>query len=164
VMIKLYLIVSVMAIALYAEPTLGILKAVLSNNVMRFSIDAQPFTCKNYGIVTLDEIQGLQNTCNKLWVDFQHKQPYSRYATQQFLKRYQQYHLEILPNNRCLVYAKGKKTLSELLLEQGVAIREHTARNRFVDFKLKRAVRRARNRKRGIYAMPLLRSCIGVLE
>ncbi len=165
VMKKFYIIFFVGFTALFAaEPTLGILTGVSSNNVLNLTIEGRAFTCKNYGILTLNEIEGLENTCKERLKAFELNNPQQRYFSQMHLKRYQQYPVIIVNKQECIVYAKGRKSLAELLLEAGLAIHKQSLQESITDYKYRRAVRRARNLKQGIYADAVLRNCIHLLK
>jgi hypothetical protein len=89
--------------------------------------------------------------------------PEYHYFSQTYLKRYQQYHLDIL-DSQCLLYAQGRKSLSELLLENGLAVRDEMKRNIILDYKFQRSVTRAQREKKGIYSDAILRNCVNVLK
>ncbi|RUM64923.1 MAG: hypothetical protein DSZ03_03555 [Sulfurimonas sp.] len=158
--VYLIFLVGYVSLALSAEPTLGIVTGVLSNNEIAFTINGSAVTCQNYGIVTLDEIEGLDTTCKQRLVTFQRQHPRYRYFSQTHLKRYQQYHLERVDARRCIVYAQGRKSLAELLLEAGLAVATPSAQATMIDYQYQRSVRRARALQKGIYSDVLLRSCV----
>ncbi len=149
---------------MHAEPLLGMVTKVVNNNVIAMKIHGKPFTCKNFGVLALDEIEGLENTCKQRLEAFQVQHPYYRYFSQMHLKRYQQYHLTIVDGQQCILYAQGKKSLAELLLEAGLAVHRQRSKEGITDYKYQRAVRRARNLKKGIYSDAVLRSCIHLFE
>ncbi len=167
VMKKFHLIILVvfyfMNNPLNAEPILGILKTVHNNNMFEFSINSNRFRCKNYGIIMIDEVNNLENTCKKRLIDFKIEHPQYSYFSQMHLKRYQQYHLNII-DGKCILYSQGRKSLSELLLENGLAIRDSKEKNSLLEYKFKRAQFRAKKEKKGIYSDSVLRSCINVLQ
>ncbi len=165
VMKKFYIIFFVgLSTFLSAEPTLGMVTQVVNNNTVTFNIDGRAFTCKNYGVFTLNEIEGLENTCKKRLKAFELNHPHYRYFSQTHLKRYQQYHVEIVNAQQCIVYAKGRKSLAELLLEAGLAVPKRSTQESITDYKYRRAVRRARTLKKGIFSDAVLRNCVHLLQ
>ena len=111
----------------------------------------------------IDEVSSLENTCKKRLIDFKAEHPEYSYFSEQHLKQYQQYHLNII-DGKCILYSQGRKSLAELFLENGLAIRDRKEKNSVFDYKFKRAELRARKEKRGIYSDAILRSCINVLQ
>lgn len=163
---KHFTVVSVTALFcsyLLAEPVLGILQQVQHNNLLHFKISSNAFTCKNYGIVMIDEVKGIENTCKIQLDTFIAAHPEYHYFSQKHMTRYQQYHLNII-DSECLLYVQGKKSLSELLLENGLAVRDKLKKNTILDYKFKRSVMRAKNEKKGIYSDAILRSCVNASE
>jgi hypothetical protein len=148
---------------LSAEPILGILKEVSSNNSIHFLINANQFTCKNYGIIMIDDVSDMENTCKKRLVDFMSSHPEYQTFSATHLIRFQQYRIHML-ENACIINAQGRKSLAEMLLEHGLAVRDRSKKNSVYDYKFKRSERRARVEKKGIYSDTILRSCINVLQ
>ena len=148
---------------LFAEPTLGILKKVHTNNALQFSINAKLFTCKNYGIIMIDDVSEVENTCKQRLLSFIDEHPEHKEYSAMNLKRYQQYRLHIV-NSECIINAKGRKTLAEMLLENGLAVRDSKMKNIVYEYKFKRAELRAKREKKGIYSDAILRSCVNVLK
>ena len=148
----------------YAEPILGIVIGVYANNQIAFNIHGQAFTCKNYGIVTLDEITDLEKKCQQRLKIFQRRYPYNRYFSQTHLKRYQQYHLDIVGNQQCIVHVQGRKSLAELLLEAGLAVVKQPTQATITGYNYRRAARRAKRLKSGMYSDAVLRNCVHLLE
>ncbi|MEA2111508.1 MAG: thermonuclease family protein [Campylobacterota bacterium] len=109
------------------------------------------------------EISNVENTCKSRLKEYVQNHPEIFHFSSLQLKRYQQYHLDIL-NNQCIIYAKGRKSLSEILLENGLAVRDVKVKNIVFEYKFKRAELRARREKKGIYSDPILRSCVNVLK
>ena len=107
-----------------SEPYLGILRSVDSNSQQKFSHNMYFFTCRSYGIVSIDELYAISKkdtTCFNAIKQFYRQNPSLKYYSMGILKQSQKYHLEF-KNNRCIIYAKGTKSLSELLLLQGLGI------------------------------------------
>ena len=88
------------------------------------------------------------------------KNPKLKYFSQNLFNTRQNYHIEF-KEQKCLIYLKGEKTLSELLLEEGLAIN----RSNFADDEFKHifinAQNRAKSLEKGIYKNSnLKKSCI----
>ena len=162
-----FLIISILfsPLAFSKEPTLAILKAIYSNSNQKFSIRQYTFLCKPYGIVTLDELYAEatpDSSCKKSIDKFYIQNPHQKYFTANLLKLKQTYHVEFR-NNRCILYAKGLNTLSELLLAKGLAIsksmfKDEEFKNSFIEAQIE-----AKANNIGIYKNKIKYKCIAEL-
>ncbi|WP_345994071.1 thermonuclease family protein [Sulfurimonas sp. HSL-1716] len=138
------------------------LRSVYSNDMQKFSIKMNSFICEPYGVVTLEEILADKNTipiCKKRIEEYFSKNPVQKYFIQMNLHLRQNYHIEF-KDKRCLVYAFGQKTISEALLEQGLAIKKPSLKDDEFGYLFLRAQTRAKNRNSGIWSDKTLQSCV----
>ncbi|MBN2781808.1 MAG: hypothetical protein JXQ66_01045 [Campylobacterales bacterium] len=144
------------------EPFLAILNGVYSNGMLRFSYDNFGFFCKPYGISVLEDIYGdkrLPKNCTDELNLFYRQSPLLKYFSLNNLHLKQTYHLEY-KNNSCLVYSNGKKTLSELLVEEGLATKQKYLDDKEFNYKLDNAQKRAIFRNKGLHKNTILRNCM----
>lgn len=144
------------------EPVLAILKSVHSNGVLQFSYDNYSFYCKPYGVSLLEEIytnDKLPKNCSIELKKFYKQNPNSKYFSLRLLHLKQMYHIEY-KNNSCIVYASGKKTLSEHLLEEGLATKEKYFDDKEFRHKFDTAQQRAVYRDKGLHKNVILRNCM----
>ncbi len=161
--INIYLFYLSLASFLVAtEPTLATLEKIVSNDRQKFSIKNYNFYCKPYGIVTLDELYSnatLDSTCKKSIESFYIKNPELKYYSSNFLKIKQMYHLEF-KDDRCILFMQGQKSLSEFLLENGIALQKPFFKDKEYSFLFKKAQQRARILRRGMWSENILRECV----
>lgn len=161
--IFIFTLLSVFSISIYAkEPTLAFLNKVISNELQQYRIGRNSFYCKPYGVVTVDELYKnatMDSICKKSIEDFYVKNPEEKYFYTQLFKLEQMYHIEF-KNNECLVFVQGQKSLSEVLLENGLAFEEFMLRDKEYSFSFSQAQKRARYEKKGLWGTKLMRSCI----
>lgn len=148
------------------EPTLAILRAVYSNASQKFSISNYSFMCKPYGVVTIDELYAISkpdSSCKKSIDKFYRQNPKSKFYTHLLFKKRQTYHVEF-KSSRCLVYAKGLNTLSELLLGEGLAFKKKKFKDIEFDYMFSEAVLRAKENGYGLYKSKIESECIEELS
>lgn len=144
------------------EPTLAILNSVGSNDIQKFNISTNSFECKPYGVVSLDALHraaSVNSSCRKKIEDFYKKNPNSKFFSFNLLKIMQMYHLEF-KDKKCVLYANGQTTLSELLLSNGVAF----VKKGFEDDEFKalfyKAQKNAKFLKIGLWKEDILKDCM----
>ena len=136
------------------EPTMLMLKGNFSNVLQEFQIPPDySFTCKPYGITTVDELLSSEKTtkeCKNILRKFYVKNPelYTLYS--RVLHRKSFYHVEY-ENKSCIVYAKGELTYSEILLKEGLALIQKNLKNEVFEPRFQSAQRSAELRKKGIF-------------
>ncbi|MBU0631884.1 hypothetical protein KKA17_04495 [bacterium] len=138
------------------------LKKVYSNDMQEFSIGMNSFTCKPYGVVTLEQAlanKDLMPACKQRIENYLSANPLKKYFIQMGLHVRQNYHIEF-KNTKCAVYAYGEKTLSEALLEQGLAIKEANFNDDEFRYLFVKAQNRAKNSHAGVWSDADLQSCI----
>ena len=144
------------------EPTIATLRAVYSNSHQKFSIAKYEFSCRPYGIITIDELylQAKANSiCEKSVSEFYRQNPKAKYFSSLLLKIRQNYHVGFR-NNRCIIYANGLNSLSELLLKEGLAIKKTMFKDKEFDYLFTEAQIDAKENKIGMYKNKIKNKCI----
>jgi len=144
------------------EPTMVILKNVYSNDIQQFTYKNYTFTCRPYGIVSLEEIYknpDISNICKKKVEEFYIKNPMLKHFSAGILKIFQMYHIDV-KDKKCIIYAKGMKTLSELLIEKGLAVKYPYLKDEIFKYKFDTAQKGALYHKRGLFKDPVLKNCM----
>lgn len=144
------------------EPTLAILRYVYTNEFQRFSIGMYEFTCRPYGVITLEELYAqkeLSPKCKKSVVDYYIENPMDKYFSENLLKHRQTYHIEPI-ERRCVLFANGKSTLSELLVKEGLAIVKPKLNDEDLFNRLEKTQKYAENKKTGLFKYKDLLECI----
>ena len=145
-----------------AEPRLATLNSVTSNELQIFQIRQNTYSCRPYGVVTLNKLHQNSNSdsmCKKSIEQFYIQNPDSQYLALNLLKIKQMYHLEFR-ENRCILFAKGEKSLSEILLERGVALLRPDFKDEVYGVLYKRAQDKAKFLKRGLWGENITKECI----
>jgi hypothetical protein len=148
------------------EPTLAILKNVYTNNIQKFSISQYNYICKAYGIVSIDDLysKSIQNDiCKKSIEDFYSKNYTKMFYTQHILHLEQMYHIEFR-DKECILHAQGEKTLSEILLYEGLAIKKINFRDEIYKERFINAQDNARKSRRGLWKTTLYKNCFPELN
>lgn len=144
------------------EPIIAYMIDVKSNSTQTFNIGKYDFFCVASGVLTLDQIyqnHKLDDRCKQSIENFYKKKPLLEYFSQNILKRRQGYHVEF-KDSECLMYAVGQKTLSELLLENGLGVMKSTFDYEEFNYSFKKAERRAKNNNLGLWNDRTLKNCV----
>lgn len=145
-----------------SEPTLATLRSVSENEYQTFSIGMFQFTCRPYGVLTIDELyykSELDSECRKSINEFYLQNPMSRYFSENLLKIRQLYHIEF-KENRCILYTKGKLTMSELLIKKGLGVIKPRFKDKEFEYPLKKAYDYAKRLEVGLFKNKITNSCI----
>jgi len=145
------------------EPTLAILKNIYANDVQQFTYQNYTFTCRPYGVVSIEDIyktKKVSSVCKKRIIKFYIQNPKLKHYSARLLKLFQMYHIDVKKDLRCLIYAKGMKTLSELLIEKGLAIKKPYLKDEIFKYKFDTAQEGASYHKRGLHKDPILKNCM----
>jgi len=147
--------------AIAKEPLLAILNDITSNEVQKFGVKNYTFKCKPYGVLTLERLyrkSKADSICRKNIEKFYKKNPKLRYYSEYILEKKQTYHLEI-KETECILYAKGEMTLSELLLKEGLAVKQLLFKDEEFDSYFTLLQRKARMQKKGLWAEKIFDVC-----
>ncbi len=149
-----------------SEPVLATLNNVITNSIQQFSIGNYSFYCKAYGMISIEEITKhnasnsiCTDTINKLYVKNKELQYYSNHI----LKLNQLYHIEI-KGDKCIVYANGEKTLTEILLERGLGRMKVRFKDKEFKYLYTKAQKRAKVEQKGIWNENIKGKCLAELE
>ncbi len=147
------------------EPTLAILRTVISNNNQIFNIGNYNFNCKTYGVISIEELK-FANEDNEICQDsikrLYRKNISLKYISLRLLDLRQMYHIEF-KNDECLLYSNGQKTLSEILLEEGVAVLKPRFKDREFRYSFHKAQNRAKYEKKGMWSENIPGRCLSEL-
>ena len=156
-----YYIIFSSLLANATEPILVQVTTIVSNEIQKVQANNFSFYSIPYGILgvsnILNENQDNQN-CQQSLQELYLQNPKLKYFSQYLLQRNQLYHVEI-KNQKTLLYAKGDKTLSLLLLENGLAIVENNFRDEEFKFSFMRAQKQAKKSKKGIWKKKIIQNC-----
>lgn len=147
------------------EPTLATLISVISNDTQKFGIGNYSFYCSPYGVITLERLfnnSEKDSVCQKSIIGFYKKNPNLEYFTQEILDVRQMYHIE-LKEKKCVLYAKGEMTLSELLLKKGLAIVESQFKDEEFIFNYEKVEFKAKVESNGLWDSKILKNCVSEL-
>ena len=160
------IITSVLISPLQAKkPTLAKVESIHSNAEQRLSVNKYEFICKPYGIITIDELfleAKISSTCRISIDSFYRQNPRKRFFSESILKRGQYYHVEF-KKERCIIYAKGLNTLSELLLREGLAVKKTTFKDEEFDYSFQDAQIDAQENNIGMHKNKIKYKCIAEL-
>lgn len=148
------------------EPTLGILQNVYTNSIQQFSLENTNFYCQAYGVVSLEEIfnsKERSDECKEAIQKIYIQDPSLKYFSARLLKKKQRYHVEFR-EQRCILYAKGQYTLSELLLKNGLALMKENFADKEFLYSFHKAQRTAQRQKKGIWSNSIVVECISSLD
>jgi len=164
--IPIFIFPVLLLLSLHAkEPMMAILQNVISNEMQKFTFGNYSFVCEAYGVVSLEKLyENSQNnsTCQESIKSFYKKNPYLQYYIESILKSQAMYHVE-LKEKGCVIYVQGKKTLSEVLLEEGLAVNQPSFEDEEYNYSFLKLQQRAKNNKKGVWSEDILRSCVDSL-
>lgn len=144
------------------EPFLAILDSVFSNTTQEFRAGEYSFYCKPYGVLTLDMFlnnANLDATCRNKIDKFYINHPYLKNYSLILLELEQRYHIEF-KDTKCILYAKGQYTLSELLLKEGLALIKPSFMDDEFRYSFFKAQKKAKIEKKGLWKEKGLYGCI----
>ncbi|MEW5832216.1 MAG: hypothetical protein AB1763_05205 [Campylobacterota bacterium] len=147
---------------LHADISVALLERVESNEKMRMLYRNIPFPCEPFGIIGLEKMvsQAPQpQACKQEIESFWRSHPSQRKYALLHLHPRQSYHFQLIPGG-CVLYANGPESYSEMLLREGLAVRDPAFRNPEWDAKLQRAQTAAEKLKKGLYGTSIRSLCI----
>jgi archaeosine-15-forming tRNA-guanine transglycosylase len=162
---NLFLILIFLFTSLYAqEKESARLQTVLSNGEMVFylrSVDSF-YLCKPYGVVTLEDLyerSSNEQVCKKTVTEFYNKKRDLRYFTLNHLKEQQYYNIEIKKDGRCVINSDGMVSLSEKLLQKGVAMVKPNLKDKEYNYLFQTAQKNAQFQKKGLWSSTIKHDC-----
>jgi len=144
------------------EPTLAILQNVNSASIQKFTIANSSFYCDAYAVIGVDKLamnSSVDSTCKKSLGGFYKRNPQTKYYSQELLKVLQTYHVEF-KEEKCIVFAQGEITLSELLLKEGLAVLEPNFKDDEYKAIFRNAQISAKMNRKGLWGESIMRDCI----
>ena len=159
-------ITCVFSILRAAEPQTAILEAIYSNDIQKFQFSSYNFYCNAYGITTIEDLDFIskeESLCKKSIHTFYKKNPKSKYYLFYKLHLKELYHLEVI-EKECIVYVDGEKTLSELLLEKGLAMKKESVENKELKHSFYKVELRAKKNQAGIWNSKIPVDCISEIK
>ena len=162
--LKRYIFLFVCALSLYAkEPNVMLLESIYANDSLLFRSKNSYVLCRPYGVWTLDRVirrKDRPNTvCEKALEEFiLHNPKLHNFLT--FKMHVEQGYRVEFKKGECIVYLGSKKTLSETLLQAGLAIEEPNFKDEEFRYRFYQALRAAKRNKRGIWSDAKMRSCM----
>jgi len=161
-MYKLFLLLFLLTQLHASQHQLAILSNITSNSTQEFSISGYRFRCLPYGVIALEELSyntNLDSICQKDIQKFYLKNPILEQFAQKKLKYMQMYKIEF-KESRCILYAQGQKSYSELLLENGLAVLKPIFLDDEFRYSFFKAQENAKLLKKGIWKNEIMHKCI----
>lgn len=150
------------ATVLHADISVALLDRIESNEKMRMLYRNIPFSCEPFGIIGLEKMasQAPQpEACKQEIERYWRAHPSHRKHALIHLHPRQSYHFQLIQGG-CVLYANGPESYSEMLLREGLAVRDPAFRNPEWDAKLQRAQTAAEKLKKGLYETSIKSLCI----
>jgi len=144
------------------EPVLVTLVKIISNEKQEFKIGNYNFTCTPYGVRTIEELSRNSKSdsmCRKSISKFYKKHPNLEYFTLKKLKVLQSYSL-IFIDGKCIINTAGEKSLSEFLLDEGLAVKIPDSLDQEYDSYFHKSQLEAKVMKKGILKWNITKECI----
>ena len=144
------------------EPVMAMLINIESNAVQQFKIGNYKFNCKPYGVIGIDELYNsemLNTNCKTSILKFYKKRAYLKYYTESKLHLKQLYRIKF-KDDRCLISVSGEKSLSEFLLEEGLAVRKPLFKDKEYEHFFLKSQLNAKMLKKGIWKDDITRECM----
>ena len=150
---------------LHAEvPETAMLVETPDNAGLLFKSGQSRYLCKPFGVRTLEELAADRRTnslCKKLFAEYAVRNPENMQFAATTLKRFQFYRIEPV-KDRCILYAKGRVSYSEMLLHEGLAVIKRGEVRRELRRSFERAEAGARQKRRGFWKDSLAVECAEV--
>lgn len=153
-----------MKISLLAqEPRIFLLESIDAYDNSLFRNRQSRVACAPYGVLTIRQLlwrTDTKSSCRKTLLDFIAHNPKLYHFLHYVMHLEQGYRVE-LKKSGCVIYLGSKRTLSELLLAEGVALKRPYFSDEEFRYRFYHAQRSAKVNMRGIWSDEKLRSCIG---
>ena len=166
-LLNIFLLLFLLKYALYAEePVLATLVKITSNEKQEFKIGTYNFTCTPYGIITIEELYRdakSDSVCRKSIFKFYEQNPNLEYFAAKKLKALQSYSMVFI-DGKCVISTAGEKSLSEFLLDEGLAIKIPNSLEKEYDSYFHKSELEAKVMKKGIWEGNLPKECISSIE
>jgi len=162
-MSKIFVVLILLISFVYAESIVALLKKVENNAALHMSYKQQPFLCQPYGIETVQELltrTDVNSSCKTYLQEFRLSYPKEKVFAVSTLHIQQQYSVVAI-EGKCLLNLSSGYSYSEVLIEKGYArlLPSYTFNDDLIDYRFKRAVKRAKIEKAGIWSDINVRNC-----
>lgn len=162
-MVKIFVLLYLLCSELFGQShVIAKLISIPSNNLQIFSIEGKTFSCLPYGVITLGSMlqyKKINATCRKEMALFFAKNPEKTQFVARRLHVKSFYDLRYA-KGECVIYASGQKSLSELLLENGLAILKANFQNEEFHALFLQSQRHAQENKLGVWSNNTLKICV----
>ena len=159
------LLFSILPPFVVAEPRAAQLTGVVDNGTLMMDMGRSVYVCSPYGVRTLEALREetmLAGECRQQIARFYARQPLQAQFAHRELKRFQFYRIE-QKEAGCVLYARGRLSYAERLLQEGLAIVAPGFDDREWGFRFEQAEQGAKELKRGIWGDPLWAKCAAAL-
>jgi hypothetical protein len=161
-MLKLFAVSVILSSQIFGQSHfIAQLISIHSNASQVFKINGKSFSCSAYGITVLHKIaqtKQINPICQDEIKKFFDTDPTKLSVASKYLHVKSFYDL-IYVKGQCLIYASGQKSLSEILLENGLAVIEHGFHDEEFDALFLKAQRHAQENKLGVWSDNTLKIC-----
>ncbi|MDF1874546.1 thermonuclease family protein [Sulfurimonas sp. SAG-AH-194-I05] len=144
------------------EPQMAILYNIITNDMQEYKIGNTKFVCSPYGVMSIDEMYRISkpdSTCAKSIIKFYEKRRDLQYYIYSKIRVQQQYPI-VYKNGRCIVNIEGERSLSEILLAEGLALRQPLFKDKEYFSYFYNAQNKARTEKKGLWGENINRDCV----
>ncbi len=161
---KIFTLIFVICVTLSDAKNLSsLLKGIENNHTLHMIYGQKPFVCEPYGIETVSQLvqrTDVNSTCMKHLIEFRTANPKEKFYAHEILYVQQQYGVEGVAG-KCLLSLSRNHSYSESLLENGYARvpLAFTYESLELHERFMRALRRAQQRKAGIWSEPTMIEC-----
>lgn len=158
-----FLLFGVFAVQINAQSIVAFLKSIENNHTLHMSYQGKAFVCRPYGVDTISDLAFRTDTnssCRGYIDDFRRVDPKERFFAAFSLHVEQQYSVEGIEDT-CLLHLSSGHSYSEALLEKGYARISafQSVEDALLNYRFKKAVKRAKNTKAGMWSDVNIRNC-----
>lgn len=146
-----------------ANELISLLKNIENNHTLHMSYAQKHFICEPYGVETVSQLvqrRDVNSTCRQHLSSFRKTHPMEKFFAQETLDIQQQYSVKGIAG-KCLLALSFSKSYSESLIENGYGRIPLLLKyeNPLLDYRFKRALKRAKHIKAGIWGDVDIRNC-----
>jgi hypothetical protein len=144
------------------EPSMAFLVSIKSNGIQIYRKENYTFECSAYGVLSIDELYNdslLNDVCKKNILKFYKKRPDLKKYIYSKLNVMQMYNVQIKKDG-CIVNISGGKSLSEFLLDEGLAVVKPFTKDEEYDYYFKQSQLEAKIQKKGIWKENITKECV----
>ncbi len=143
------------------EPVMATLISIISNDIQEFKIKNYKFFCSPYGIISIDRLYinaKPSSVCRESIFEFYQKRKNLKYFLYEKLHLMQSYSIRF-KDETCIISMSGEKTLSEFLLDEGLAFKKQESLDPEYDFYFYKAQKIAKALKKGLWSENISQVC-----